>query len=361
MVDDGGNIYLDPDQQCPIVFKFFSYRDAIITHKKSVLNDPKTLTPRNINIKIYQQSDESLVKNITVKIIPRPNPIDHVFRFYEPENTYTTITLPTFTSLPISGFPDLFIETSLPGAVPNIVENNQVQIELRTPFSPEICVFSVYIYQDSFKNHILAACKIKVQALTAVFIKVRTGVRKPVNLPVIGTRRQQSVMIYTDEPDVASEISQRPVELEPVGSTNVQLTVKTTQCEQKNILINCVDVRAQSLVQSYLLCIQSEKPKIKQSFVMKCMKGREMWQKLPIKNPYEEDLEIEITSSKPDLILPVKKKLKLKPNEIIHAVLYFLPFPRRAKREVYIFINESKKEKSKFNHSYMVEVEYQQP
>jgi len=120
------------------LFKFFSYRDAIVSNKKSVINDPRTLTPRTITIKIYQQSDESLVKNITVNIMPRPNPIDHVFRFYEPENAYSNLILPTFTSIPISSFPDLFIETSLPQAVPHIIENNQIQVEMRTPFSPEV-------------------------------------------------------------------------------------------------------------------------------------------------------------------------------------------------------------------------------
>lgn len=227
MVDDGGNLYLDPDQQCPMLFKFFSYRDAIISKKKSDLIDPNTLTPRKINIKIYQQSDESLVKNITVNIIPRPNPIDHVFRFYEPENTYSTITLPTFTALPISGFPDLFIESSNPHVTSTIGDNNQVHVELRTPFSPEISVFSVYIYQDSYRNHILAACQIRVHALTSVFAKVRTGIRKPINLPITGNRANQSIMVYTDDPDVASEVSQRPIELESSGSTNIQLTVKT--------------------------------------------------------------------------------------------------------------------------------------
>ncbi|CAI2360854.1 unnamed protein product [Moneuplotes crassus] len=358
IVDDEGNIFLDPDQECPILFKFFSYRDAVVSNKKSVINNPRTLTPRNINIKIYQQSDESLIKNITVSIVPRPNPVDHVFRFYEPENTYTTITLPTFTSIPISGFPDLFIETSMPHIVPHIIENNQVQIELRTPFSPEISVFSVYIYQNSFKNHIIAACQIKVHALTAVSSRVRTGVRKAINLPITGSRRQQSVRVYTDEPEVASEVSQRPIELEAVGSTNAQLTVKTTKSEQKNILINCVDVRTQTLVQSYLLCIESERPRINQSFVTKCYKGREMWQKLPIINSENRDLEIEITSSKPDLVIPVKQVLTVPAGETLNAVLYFLPFPKRAKREVYIFINQARREKSSFNHNYLLEIEY---
>jgi hypothetical protein len=125
-------------------------------------------------------------------------------------------------------------------------------------------------------------------------------------------------------------------------------------------LIN-LDVRTQSLVQSYLLCVKSEKPKINQSFVTKVIKGRETWQKLPITNPTDKELEVEIVSSKSDLIIPVKKIITLQPNETAYAVLYFAPFPRRAKREVFIFVNEAAKEQSKFNHAFMIEIEYEQP
>lgn len=227
MVDDGGNIYLDAKEQCPMLFKFFSYRETTVHSKKGGLSDPRTLSPRTITVKVYQQSDEALIKHITINIIPRPNPIDHIFRFYAAENTYSTITLPTFTSIPLSAYPDLFLESSLPHAEAQIAENDQVQINLRTPYSPEIVEFSLYIYRDSFRHHILAACVIKVHALTAFSITVRTGLRMPVNLPVFSTRRQQSIRIYTDEPEVVSEVSQKPIALESDGSTIVQLSVKT--------------------------------------------------------------------------------------------------------------------------------------
>lgn len=93
----------------------------------------------------------------------------------------------------------------------------------------------------------------------------------------------------------------------------------------------------------------------------KCFKGREMWQKLPITNPYNELIEVEIMSSKPELVTPIKKRLSLGPKETAHAVLYFYPFGQRAKKEVFIFVNETMKEKSKFNHAYLLEISYEQP
>lgn len=166
-------------------------------------------------------------------------------------------------------------------------------------------------------------------------------------------------MVYTDEPDVCSEVTQRPISLESNGSTNVQLTVKTFNSKQRNVVVNCVDVRTQQLIKSILLQIKSEKPKIQQSFVTKCPKGRDMWQKVPITNPYDTDLIVEVMSSKPELVKPVKSKLKLKPNETVHSVLYFSQFPRRAKREVFIFVNEAKNEKSKYNHAYLIQILYE--
>lgn len=82
---------------------------------------------------------------------------------------------------------------------------------------------------------------------------------------------------------------------------------------------------------------------------------------MPITNPSDIELEVEIMSSKPNLITPIKKKMKLKSHETSYIVLYFLPFPRKAKREVFIFVNEALNEGSKFNHSYMVEVVYEDP
>ena len=140
--------------------------------------------------------------------------------------------------------------------------------------------------------------------------------------------------------------------------------------EQRNVVIHWVgrfsiyktiDVRSQDVARAYLLQIKSEKPKINQSFVTKWTKGKENWQKLPITNPYDKEIEIEVISSKPNLIIPIKKKLKLQPKESSHIVLCFLAFPRKAKREVFIFVNEALSETSKFNHAYMIEVVYEDP
>ena len=225
MIHDS-TIYLNASEQWPMLFKFFTYRETIVSLKKSDHNDPLTLAPRKIYVKVFQQSDESLIKWIWINIIPRPNPIDHVFRFYEPENSYVTVTLPTFTSIPLSTHPDLFIEWSLPWVTSQVIDNNQIQWNFKTPFSPEILSFYVFIYHNSFKDYLLAACHLKVHALTSFFTTVRTGVRKPINIPMFASRKQQSVMVYTDD-EVVSEITQRPIALDITQSTNVQLTVKT--------------------------------------------------------------------------------------------------------------------------------------
>ena len=225
MIHDN-TIYLNANEQCPILLKFFTYRDSITSIKKPDRNDPLSFPPRKIYVKIYQQSDGSVIKCIWINIIPRPNPIDHVFRFYEPENSYVTITLPSFTSIPLATYPDLHIESSLPWVASQMIDNNQIQWNFKTPFSPEILSFYIYVYQNSFKDNLLAACHLKVHALTSFFTTVRAGVRKPINIPMFATRKQQSVMVYTDD-EVVSEITQRSIPLDVSQSTNVQLTVKT--------------------------------------------------------------------------------------------------------------------------------------
>lgn len=104
MIDDAQNLYLEASQQCPVLIKFFSFRDSVVSSRSTYNNDPMSLTPRKIKVKV----NEKVLAIINV--IPQPNPIDHIFRFYEAENTYTTIILPSFTSIPLSTYPDLFIE-----------------------------------------------------------------------------------------------------------------------------------------------------------------------------------------------------------------------------------------------------------
>ena len=129
----------------------------------------------------------------------------------------------------------------------------------------------------------------------------------------------------------------------------------------KLFLIISLDVKSNDVAKAYLLQIKSEKPKINQSFVTKWTKGKENWQKIPITNPYDRELDIEIVSSKPNLVTPIKKKLKLKPKESTFIVLCFMAFPRKAKREIFIFVNEAMSEASKFNHAFMIEVVYEDP
>ena len=114
------------------------------------------------------------MRSINVHIVPRPAPIDHTFRFYEPETSNVTLTLPCFSNVPLSSYPNMSVVCSDPLIIPEIAEN-QVLISLRTAYSTHPQNFNLYIYQDSFMNNLLASAKVVVQTLALVDVETIAG------------------------------------------------------------------------------------------------------------------------------------------------------------------------------------------
>ena len=81
------------------------------------------LRPRMIVVKILQ-SNGCLLRTMNVKVVPRPNPIDHTFRFYEPESTHVCLALPSFSNIPLNSFPSISVASSSASILPRLVENN---------------------------------------------------------------------------------------------------------------------------------------------------------------------------------------------------------------------------------------------
>lgn len=83
-VQGSDTVCLVPGEEIELLFKFQSFRDLddeVETSTADVIKE-RTLT-------IYFTSgDSNLVQTIWIRLIPRNAPIDHVFRYTEPENSY---------------------------------------------------------------------------------------------------------------------------------------------------------------------------------------------------------------------------------------------------------------------------------
>jgi hypothetical protein len=107
--------------------------------------------------------------------VPSSTPIDHTFRFYEPQNSYRTINIPPFLSL---NHPGLRARVSRPSALVNIIkDSSKITIETRTGEAPEVVDMILFIYGDEYHEKLLAACKIELYSLVAIYQQLKAGIQ----------------------------------------------------------------------------------------------------------------------------------------------------------------------------------------
>ena len=83
MVTRNGEVLLEANQRCPLLFKFLSFREPVNVRDDRGEPDRRILRRRFIRI-VIEQTNRSIMDCIEVEIIPCPAPIDHSFKFYKP-------------------------------------------------------------------------------------------------------------------------------------------------------------------------------------------------------------------------------------------------------------------------------------
>lgn len=107
-------------------------------------------------------------------MVPSSSPIDHTFRYYEPQNSHVSIQVPPFIQL---NYPGLTAVVSRPTATVEInKESSFIIIETKTDNAPAITELTLFVYGDQFREKLLAACKIEIYALVTLYTKIKAGV-----------------------------------------------------------------------------------------------------------------------------------------------------------------------------------------
>ena len=77
MVNEQGEVLLHKGESVPLLFRYLSW-------------EPKE---KNIQIWIHQGNESSYI-GIDLDIIPESSPIDHMFRYYQPEGRIVRLPVP---------------------------------------------------------------------------------------------------------------------------------------------------------------------------------------------------------------------------------------------------------------------------
>ena len=80
-----------------ILVKFQTKRE--VSHSSKVLPSKLVIKTRKVRVLILNSNDGSQVEVIHLNVVPQLAPVDHTFRFYEPESSSYLVKVPPFISM----------------------------------------------------------------------------------------------------------------------------------------------------------------------------------------------------------------------------------------------------------------------
>ena len=107
-------------------------------------------------------------------------PVDHVFRYYEPEHSYFKVRIPPFLQF---NQKNLYVKVSRPNAQVELDhKTSEIHVSSKTEDSMNVVELTVYLYSDAFMSDLLAVCRVEVTPLTCMYSQTRAGVQNMLSL-----------------------------------------------------------------------------------------------------------------------------------------------------------------------------------
>ena len=138
----------------------------------------------------HQQSDENIVKrrNVKIKVLhtqmdhhyggqkyesvefalePKHAPVDHVFRYSEPEHSYFKVRIPPFLQL---NSPDMHAKLSRESAQVQIdPKSSEIHVSSKTGDALKTVDLTLFVYGDTWMSKLLATVKVEVTPLSCIY------------------------------------------------------------------------------------------------------------------------------------------------------------------------------------------------
>lgn len=220
------------------------------------------IKPRKVSL-IVLQSNRQPYSNIEVNIVPSSAPIDHTFRFYEPQNSHVTLTIPPFIQL---NHTSLQAIVSKPTAVVDINKRSgEMKVQTKTDDENTVGEMTLFVYGDQYREQLLATCIIELHSMVTLYTKIKAGLQTTMSL-ALPAENARTVQIYSNDPQLVylpKRENNRTFRIIPQTINHIQVCAKTLRggCQQK-VQIHCTDVNSGELVHSWLMLIEGEEPHI---------------------------------------------------------------------------------------------------
>jgi hypothetical protein len=162
-----------------LLFKFLTYRD--VSYDTDADASAKIIKERNITITISTSNGMEVFQQHECTIKPQFPCVDHIFRHFEPENSFFKITIPPF--LQYGADNNFIVEVSNPIAHARLNQTtNAINLQSKTEQALNIFVSNVYVYSDKFHTELLATCRVEVTPLQCMYVKTNAGIDNPLTL-----------------------------------------------------------------------------------------------------------------------------------------------------------------------------------
>ena len=138
-----GDIKLKPNEKIDLLFKFLTKREVSLN--PNAVSSKWIIRPRKIRISILI-NDQFTKYTHDVSVVPSLPPIDHTFRFYEPEQSHYQVGLPPFMQL---NSPSLQVDVSNPDCRVDMIKDTSIfTIAGRCGDAMTVQPMTMFVYSD---------------------------------------------------------------------------------------------------------------------------------------------------------------------------------------------------------------------
>lgn len=323
MVSKDLSVILKPYETVPLVFKFYS------------------MSPEEGTVKAWiHQSTGTSVSALEFQVKSQACSVDHVFRFFEEEKSSRRLVLPPLYSTRQPETPPILV-CSLPKAMVQWENAQQISIQLRVPEAPALLRFNIMAYADPYFGDLQALWEVEVHSLVGVVVKTMQGQVSSVKLVCPGDE-PRTVALYASDPLVTFPPPHNaPFTLLPKTSNNLGLMARNDSSLTKRVRVHLVDVHHKVLVHAWSLELQSSAAAVAQVYQVQCSAGTPSDKKVTYVNRTSAWALFNFRSSHPDLLQIRDPRLALDPGAQGFLSIHFAPRTEPGVAEICVFASDS--------------------
>ena len=251
-----GDILLKPGQKIDLLFKFLTTREVSLS--PSAQASAQIIRPRKVRIFVLMNNQQTS-QTQDWNVVPSMAPIDHTFRFFEPEQSHYQVGLPPFIQI---NYPGLQIDLSNRECQADVVKDTSIfTVAGRAGDALTVQPMTLFVYADQFKSELVATVRIEIHARPVIYTRAKLN-HQSMHTLTMPVGQARTIRVFSNKPqNIFREegVADHPVRLLPNSIHPISVFAKFERPEilLTPSLVNAVDVDSGELVYSWLLIIET--------------------------------------------------------------------------------------------------------